>query len=397
MPQMKTINRKLHLWVGMGFGAIFLLLGLTGSALAWMHQLDGALNPGLLHVAPPPHMVAGTMFRLDPAVVDAAHDRLARDPKYGKPSQLVLPERAGDVFVASYRPAPVAEKSLFAMDSTRQVMLDPYTLAVTGERNWGELGLSAPLLMPTLFHLHRYLVAGDGGKTLIATAGLAMMFIAASGMVLWWPKPTRDALWKSITVRHGGSWPRFNFRMHRAAGFFCMPVLLVLGFSGTYFNMPGWVLPAVTAVATVTPAAKASNLSGMSDVAISPGKAMRAAQERYPLARVSRVAMPAKAGAPYEVRLRQAGELRKGDGATRVSIDSGDGRVVRVVDPLEAQGGDLFLSWQFPLHTGEAFGTGGRVFVSLFGIAPLGFFVTGLAIWLKRRSTRSKARVRARA
>ena len=44
-----------------------------------------------------------------------------------------------------------------------------------------------------------------------------------------------------------------------------------------------------------------------------------------------------------------------------------------------------FLSWLFPLHTGEAFGLPGRIFISLFGFAPLAFMVTGLVIWLKLR------------
>lgn len=56
---------------------------------------------------------------------------------------------------------------------------------------------------------------------------------ALSGLVLWWPKPSRSAVWKAITIRHGGSWLRFTFRLHRAAGLFAAPVLPTLGFSGS--------------------------------------------------------------------------------------------------------------------------------------------------------------------
>jgi uncharacterized iron-regulated membrane protein len=41
--------RDIHLYVSLLFGALFVLAGLTGTPLAWMHELDGALNPDLLH------------------------------------------------------------------------------------------------------------------------------------------------------------------------------------------------------------------------------------------------------------------------------------------------------------------------------------------------------------
>ena len=87
--------------------------------------------------------------------------------------------------------------------------------------------------------------------------------------------------------------------------------------------------------------------------------------------------------------MRQPGELRQGPGATRISIDSGDASVLRVIDPELARGGDKFLSWLFPLHTGEAFGIAGRVAISLFGFLPLMFFITGLLIWVKLRKKKT--------
>jgi uncharacterized iron-regulated membrane protein len=39
----------------------------------------------------------------------------------------------------------------------------------------------------------------------------------------------------------------------------------------------------------------------------------------------------------------------------------------------------------YPLHTGEAFGMPGRIFISAFGLAPLLFALTGVLIWWKRQ------------
>jgi uncharacterized iron-regulated membrane protein len=322
---------------------------------------------------------------VSPATAQAALDRLAADPRYGRPNMLMFPERAGDVFIAWFRPAPAPT---WTQGVTRQVMLDPATLAVTGERNWGEAGLSRPLLMPTLFHLHRYLMAGEGGKVVVAIEGVALVLAALSGLIAWWPKLAAAAIRHAFTVRYGGSWPRFSFQLHRAAGFFAAPVFLLSGFSGVYFNTPDWVAPAVKAVGPVTPAAKVVNRSDPAAARIAPGQALESAQAAFPLARVSRLTLPGGARQPYEIRVRQDGEMRHGDGATRISVDAGDGQVLRVIDPLRARGGDAFTGALYPLHTGEAFGSAGRAFISFYGLMPLAFFVTGLVIWIKFRRGR---------
>ncbi|MBW8897750.1 MAG: PepSY domain-containing protein, partial [Massilia sp.] len=89
----RSLLRRVHLAVAFVFGGMFALSGLTGCALAWMHELDVALNPALFHAAPARGPLAsGEIGRIV--------DRLAADPAYGRPSQLTLPERGGEVAIA---------------------------------------------------------------------------------------------------------------------------------------------------------------------------------------------------------------------------------------------------------------------------------------------------------
>jgi uncharacterized iron-regulated membrane protein len=384
-PTARWLLSKLHLYIALSCGIVFVLLGLTGTALAWMHELDAALNPGLLRVTPAAGLQADERANLTPAAIDALVARLAADPAYGKPSQLWLPEHADEPVIAWYRRAPSARPAPFTLEVSRQVMVDPATLRVVGERNWGEAGISPPLLMPTLFHLHRYLLAGESGKTAIGVAGLLLAVTGLTGLVLWMPKPTLKAFCQSLRISHGGSWPRFHYSFHRSAGFFAAPVLIVLGVTGCYFNLPKWITPVVASVAPMAAADKVVNRSAPTGVSIGAGAAVAAAQRHFPAARVSRVALPAGASAPFEVRVRQPGEVRHGDGATRIFIDARAGDVLRVRDPLRAARGDTLLNWFYPLHTGEAFGIAGRAFISIFGTAPLLFFITGVALWWRRR------------
>ncbi|MTW13765.1 PepSY domain-containing protein [Pseudoduganella eburnea] len=378
--------REIHLYVSLVFGAIFVTAGLTGAAIAWTHELDAALNPGLLHSQAP----AGAPDQAPaPAQVQAAVERLLAEPGYGKPTQLMLPYEADDVYVAWYR-QPKKEKGSFATDVARQVMLDRYSLRILGERNYGEFGLSRELLMPSLFHVHRYLFAGEVGKTVTGISGLLLALTSLLGFVLWWPKATLSSLRKALTVRGAVNSRHFHYSFHRTAGFFMTPVLAVLGFTGMAMNLPDWVRPAVAVVATLAPNAKLANGPAAGREPISVAAALEAAQQSVPHGRLTRVAI-ASSKAPFEIRLRQPDEVREGDGLTRVSVDAFSGAVLRVRDPLKAAPGDSFFNWQFPLHTGEAFGLAGRVLVSFSGLAPLAFMLTGLLLWLGRRKMHQKA------
>jgi len=382
--------RDIHLYVSLVFGAIFVIAGLTGVVIAWTHELDAALNPGLLHS----HGAAGKADAApSPAEAQVAVDRLAGEAGYGKPTMLMLPYEADDVYVAWYR-QPNKDKGSFDTDISRQVMLDRYTLAILGERNYGEFGLSRELLMPTLFHLHRYMFAGDVGKTVIGISGLLLTITSLLGLALWWPKHTLASLRKALTVRGAVTSRQFNYSFHRSAGFFMTPVLAVLGFTGLAMNLPDWVRPVVGAVATLEHTGKVANGPAEGRKPVNVAAALEIAQQRVPQGRLSRVSL-GSAKAPYEIRLRQPGEIREGDGSTRVSVDAFSGAVLRVRDPLNAAAGDTFLNWQFPLHTGEAFGMAGRVLVSFSGLAPLAFMITGLVLWLGRRAMHRKARAAA--
>jgi uncharacterized iron-regulated membrane protein len=267
-------------------------------------------------------------------------------------------------------------------------MVDGHSLEVLGERNWGEFGLTPRLLMPTLFHVHRYLLAGEVGKTVMGVSGLALLLTSLIGLVLWWPGLKAKAWRQNLRIAYGGSWKRLANTAHRSVGFFALPVLVVTGFSGLYLNLPGWVVPTVSAMMPTSPAGKPSNRDPQGRP-ITPAQALEAAQALFPQGRLSRIALPAKPSVPYEIRLRQPGEVRKGDGNTRISIDAYSGAVLRVLDPLTGPAGDKFLGWMYPLHIGEAFGLPGRALISLFGLVLVLFVASGLYMWLKRPAKRA--------
>lgn len=380
--KLRSLFREIHLYMGLSLGAIFIMLGLTGSLIAWLPELDALLNPALLRASSAAE--PGTRHALASSQLQTVIEMLEDQPSYGRPSQVWLPHSQEGVYIAWYSQPKAKAQSAFEQKISRQVMVDPHTLQIKGERNWGEFGLSRPLLMPTLFHLHHYFLAGEAGKLVLSVSGVLLLVLIILGLVLWWPRLKWKSLKKALGVSHGGSWPRFHYSLHRSAGFYATPVFMVLAVSGIYLNMPNWIVPIVGSVMNVSPKAKVSNETVSATSPLDAARAMDIAQSLYPDARITRIALPTAHTAPFEVRVRQHGDIHEG-GGTRVTIDSNSGKVLKIVDPTRAPAGDVFLSWQFPLHSGQAFGSIGKALMSIFGLMPLLFAVTGIYMWLKRK------------
>lgn|GEM_PF-437621 len=451
----RNLFRRIHLCLAVVFGVFFILMGLTGSIIAWMDELDRALNPELLIASA---SAATVPARLDnPQLIQQVSERLQADPRYGRPNSLKVPQAPDEVFVASYRVKEAgamvtdmssnkdakatgvftsasvvlddpqqktehkhhhhaqAGASAMASDMSaakdqkggkkgaermgmsvqRLVYIDPYTLAIKGEREWGRNGLSRTTIIPTIFFLHHFLLAGATGKIITGIVAIALFTVSLVGLLLWLPRMRWRAIRQAWRISYQGSLGRLSVSSHRFFGFFVAPVLMFMAFSGMYFNVPQWVMPIIQSTMTVTqptrmgsaPMASSSQSAAPDAMSVEPqslSAIVSAAESRFPAAPVTRIQLPRKANDPYELRLHQAVEAGEG-GGTRVTVDSLSGQVIKVVNPMQAASGDVFLSWLFPLHSGEAFGVLGKVFISIVGLMPLAFAVTGTVMWLRKR------------
>jgi uncharacterized iron-regulated membrane protein len=107
---------------------------------------------------------------------------------------------------------------------------------------------------------------------------------------------------------------------------------------------------------------------------------------------VTFVVVPVEPTGVYRVWLRRPDDVRRVYGDAIVWLDQWSGAVLHVRDRGTLPGGEAFLHWQFPLHSGEAFGRPGRLVVFGAGLTPLLLAVTGTLIWRrKRRARRSRA------
>jgi uncharacterized iron-regulated membrane protein len=107
--------------------------------------------------------------------------------------------------------------------------------AVTGTSLADQPG-SGIMLVSTLMELHDNLLAGPAGRTVNGFGAIAVLLVALTGLVIWWPGVSR---WRhSLTLRRDVNWKRFIWDLHSVMGIWSFAFVLVFAFSGIYLCFP---------------------------------------------------------------------------------------------------------------------------------------------------------------
>jgi uncharacterized iron-regulated membrane protein len=86
----------------------------------------------------------------------------------------------------------------------------------------------------------------------------------------------------------------------------------------------------------------------------------------------------------YAVRTFHARDLDD-QGRMWTYVSMADGRILGQRHDNGDSAGDLFFAWQYPLHSGKAFGLAGRLAVFVAGLGTVVLCLTGLWLWWRRR------------
>ena len=204
---------QMHLWIGLAIGLYVVVLSLTGSALVFRRELDGAFGPGR------------------PAL-----DRTARVLSTEELTAAALRAYPGYTVAQFYgvqRRTPVAQVSLHRNGETIERVFHAYT----GE----DLGDPFPmasqvLLWVTDLHDDLLIFENQRGRFLNGVGSILTTLLCLTGLVVWWPG---TGGWRrGVTIKRGSAWPRFAFDVHSAFGFWFFAMIALWGISGIYLSMP---------------------------------------------------------------------------------------------------------------------------------------------------------------
>ena len=87
----------------------------------------------------------------------------------------------------------------------------------------------------------------------------------------------------------------------------------------------------------------------------------------------------------YAVRTYNAARDLDDQGRQWTYVHMIDGTIIGTRHDNGSSGGDQFFAWQYPLHSGKAFGEVGRWLVFLGGLATVHLCIGGWMLWARRR------------
>ena len=354
---------QLHLWLGLALCAPLVLLGLTGSVLVFEDELRAVFASGPAAQPGEPRSVG--------EIVAAAR---AAAPQGFAPSGYVAPEATGRLAAVRLSPmgAPPGPGEVIRID------VDPVSLATYPNA-------SNDFLRQVFFLHSTLLMKNRTGRQLVGWLGVAMLLMAASGLVNWWPR--RGTWVAAIRVSADAHGFRLWRELHGMAGFWGFAVLGIVSLAGVDLAFPdtvrsilGIILPARDLRAAAS--AKVQPVKGTEPLGIDD--AVGLARAGVPGARLSMVFLPSRPDQPYRIALQRAGEEPPATPVT-VVVDPWARRVVETLDPRQFNAGETLLAAQHSLHAGRGFGPLWTALVFLCGLLPALLAATGIAMWLKRR------------
>ena len=361
-----------HRWFGLLAAGWVFVFGLTGSILVFYQEIDRGLNPEWR--APRPD---GAVPRVDPLIAAAEAGRSGAHVFF-----IDLPDDETEPARMSF-----AGREGFAdPPSGLQVFGDPFTGALLGERRFGAPKVDRAHFATIIYQLHVNLMLGPVFTWLAGLVAFLWIFDHIAAAVLAFPAARKWA--QSFRIRDGAKGHKLVFDVHRAGGLWLYGVTLVLAISGVYFNWYDDFRAAVAA--TLQTAAFYSELAPdrpapIYAAAISADAAIAIAERRAGAAADSLLIEPRKGH--YEVRLFDSRDV-KPYGGRSIYVDMMSGAVLADEHAAAGGAGNAVLAWQYPLHSGQAFGWPGRILIFIAGLSVCVFSATGVMIWARKRKAR---------
>lgn len=366
---------RLHRWSGLVIMACMLVAALTGTWLTFRVEMDRLVNPELRVVQPGDRTVSLA------SIVEAAERRF--------PSSIVQaltlqerPEDAVGVYLRSRQPDAV---------EFDQVFFNPYDGSYLGGRSTSRLVFDRAHADPMIDRLHYSLWMNSGGLWLMGIVAAVWLATSFAGLALAWPHLwLRIVGWFPIlSARTSRGAYQTNYQLHRAAGVWFLPALIILAFTSLYQNLPQFIRPVVHAISPLAETPEGSPLAG-GVATVSPDRAVESLKARLPDARPSSIGKHPESGR-YSILFHLPGDLSP-VGENWAFVDLASGEVVGLKLTATSSAGDKFLTWIFPLHTGTAFGMPGRIVIAVAGLVLVGLMGTGLYVWAVKWRMRRRAR-----
>ena len=224
MTRSQQVVRQLHLIASAVFGVFAVAVGLSGSALVFRDELERGFYE--------PRVVPGSAYLpLETLRADATAVEPTR-----RISMLILPDRPDRPvqFILQKRDARTLKEA-----DQMSVYVNPYTGVIEGSHR------REASLLGRLRDLHFAFFSGPAGLVFNGYVALALIFLSASGFVLWiQASPPKRRFRFSLR----GSLKSVIWNLHRQTGLLSFALLILVCVTGAYYSFRDSYLAVIRAV-----------------------------------------------------------------------------------------------------------------------------------------------------
>lgn len=352
----KTIGLA-HRWLGLVFGGLLTIIGLTGALLVFYVDIDAALHPELHDRS---HLSASSSPNWDQAI---AKLRQTYPDKTGPWRLEVTPD--GALIPARYNDPRERAGHGFA---PMLVWLSADGRHVLRQSYWGDTA------MTWVYNLHYQLLSGNTGGVLVGLLGMIMMMALGLGLVLWWP---RGHWAKALRYKQGAAPTRQLRDQHKLIGLAAFLPLALLGLTGAMLALPS-PTAALLGAFGAPPAASVRPVSDQHiGTQIPVHQAIAIGRRYWPTGKLAWIEVPGRDNGVFVLRIQLPGDPSRRFPRSYIWVDQYRGTIVGAQDVRTLGSGAALLSWLHPLHDGSAGGIWLRLIICLSGITPLALWWTG--------------------
>jgi uncharacterized iron-regulated membrane protein len=365
--KLRNLTFQLHRYLGLVVGLILVIVGLTGSLLVFVPELDALI----------------VQMRFGGVVAQSEKVPVEQIVETVKTAYSNYPDwKINQVQMVPHLPYYTVR--LKHPDKTQwEVFVNPYTGKVMGDRQ------RETSFFARVYALHYALLAGDIGTIIVGISALLLFILSITGIVLW---PGWRKLISGFKIKWDAHPKRLNFDLHKVSGIITAAFLAVIAFTGFCWNFYDQSSAAIYA-ATLTPKPPEVNSTVVKGQApLSLGEALRQSDLALPEAMTTFITLPIIPDAVFEFSKKVPGDSE--DFSSSVKVDQYSGKVLDVQDSRRAKLGDRILNSFTPLHYGTFGGIPTRILYIFVGLAPTVLCITGFIMWRYRKPVMPKEIVR---
>ena len=358
---LRKVVLQIHLYLGLAAGIFLVILGLTGSIMAFEGDIDHWLHPELWYVTPGPRPLP------ENDLISTVQNRF--------PGARVL--------AVQFFRAPNLAQLMQLTDGTA-VYINPYDAAVLGDA----VGLStSDRALGYIHQLHLRLVPDPrsapklaaAGKIVVSFAGLFLCLLVPTGVTLWWRTKRTSINWKTAVWKQ--PWFRVCFDAHHLIGIYASLFLWIAAFTGIMIGFDF----GETTFYRITRSSRPARPQSFASVPI-PGadpimadQVLGIARGAMPNATPAVLVLPVRKAGSFTVLMRVPEETSEAVHSS-VTIDQYSGKVLSVRSYLKDSTGYRWIRFNRSIHTGDVFGLPTHI---LFSLSSL-LLVAMVIIWWKK-------------